>query len=147
MNLHPRTIHLAAVLLACLSMAACKDGALKLASFSIQWANFSSDVIKADVAANAANIEPATAAKLTALADRLKAAAALTQNLTDDYKSFPAGSKPPLRAVVAPLVAAFQEALDSGLTGIKNPVVQARIRVILVGVQAALSIANSELGK
>ncbi len=134
------------VLLACLSLAACKDSALRIAAISIQVANVSSDIIKAEVAANATSIDPAEAAKLNALADKLKAAAALAQTLTNNYQQFPAGSKPPLRAVITPLVAAFQEALDSGLTGIKNPVVQARIRVILVGVQAALAVASSELG-
>ncbi len=146
MNPHTHRLRLAAVLLACLSMAACKDGAIRIAAISIQVANVSSDIIKAEVAANATSIDPAQAAKLNALADKLKAAASLAQTLTNNYQQFPAGSKPPLRAVVAPLVAAFQEALDSGLTGIKSPVVQARIRAILVGVQAALSIANSELG-
>ncbi len=146
MNPHTHRLRLAAVLLACLSMVACKDSALRIAAISIQVANVSSDIIKAEVAANATSIEPAQAAKLNALADKLKAAAAVAQDLTNNYANFPAGSRPALKAVVIQVVAAFQEALDSGLTGIRSPVVQARIRVILVGVNAALSIANSELG-
>lgn len=126
--------------------ASCKDKAFQAAAIVIRSSPAAAAVINAEVDANAANMDPATAAKLRDLATKLQTAADIAAKLTNDYKSFPAGSKPPLHAVIAPLITAFQDALASGLTGIKNPALQQRIRVILESVSAGLVIADSALG-
>lgn len=154
---HSRPARILAVLLVALSLTACKDSALKIAAIAIQTASISASIITAEVDANAClpvtqispaacSIDPVTAARLRDLAAKLTAASEITAHLTDDYKSFPAGSKPALHVVIAPLVTAFRDALDSGLTGIKNPVLQMKLRATLEIVTAGLAAADSILG-
>jgi hypothetical protein len=146
MNTHPARF--AAIALVCIMLmgASCKDKAFQAAAIVIGGLGASSEFITADVNANLANMDAAEAQRLLDLAKKLKAAAELASKLTNDYQSFPAGSKPPLHAVVQPLIVAFQDALASGLTGIKNAALQQRIRVILESVSAGLVIADSALG-
>jgi len=146
MNTQPARF--AAIALACIMLmgASCKDKAFQAAAIVVRSSAAASAIINAEVDANAANMDPATAAKLQDLATKLQAAADIAKTLTNNYASFPAGSKPPLHAVVQPLIVAFQDALNSGLTGIKNAALQQRIRVILESVSAGLVIADSALG-
>ena len=146
MNTHPARF--CAIALACVMLmgASCKDKAFQAAAIVVRSSAAASAIINAEVDANAANMDPATAAKLRDLATKLQTAADIASKLTNDYKTFPAGSKPPLHAVVAPLITAFQDALNGGLTGIKNPALQQRIKVILESVSAGLVIADSALG-
>jgi len=146
MNTHPARF--CAIALACVMLmgASCKDKAFQAAAIVVRSSAAASAIINAEVEANAANMDPSTAAKLRDLATKLQAAADIASKLTNDYKSFPAGSKPPLHAVVQPLIVAFQDALANGLTGIKSPQLQQRIRVILESVSAGLVIADSALG-
>ena len=146
MNTHPARF--AAIALACIMLmgASCKDKAFQAAAVVIGGLGASSAFITADVNANLANMDAVTAQRLLDLATRLKAAADIVKTITNDYKSFPSGSRPPLHAVVAPLITAFQDALNGGLTGIKNAALQQRIRVILESVNAGLVIADSALG-
>ena len=146
MNTHPARF--AAIALACIMLmgASCKDKAFQAAAIVVRSSATASAIINAEVDANTGNMDPATATRLRDLATKLQTAADIASKLTNDYKSFPAGSKPPLHAVVQPLIVAFQDALASGLTGIKNAALQQRIRVILESVSAGLVIADSALG-
>ena len=146
MNTHPARFCAIALAALMLMGASCKDKAFQAAAIVVRSSAAASAIINAEVDANAANMDPATAAKLRDLATKLQAAADIASKLTNDYKSFPAGSKPPLHAVVQPLIVAFQDALANGLTGIKSPQLQQRIRVILESVSAGLVIADSALG-
>ena len=146
MNTNPARFAAIALAAVMLMGASCKDKAFQAAAVLIQGLAKSSAIIVAEVDLNAANMDPATATRLRDLATKLQVAADEASKLTNDYKSFPAGSKPPLHAVVQPLIVAFQDALASGLTGIKNSALQQRIRVILESVSAGLVIADSALG-
>ena len=138
----------AAIALACIMLmgASCKDKAFQAAAVIIRSTGAAAAVINAEVDANVANMDVAEADRLRSLGKKLKDASDIAAALTNNYANFPSGSRPPLHAVVQPLIVAFQDALASGLTGIKNAALQQRIRVILESVNAGLVIADSALG-
>lgn len=145
-NSRPTRFAIIALAALMLMGSSCTDKALKVAAVIVRGTSATSDVLRDVVQANAATMDPATQAKLLDLATKIKAASDIAAKLTNDYKSFPSGSRPSLHAVIEPLVVAFRDALASGLTGIKDATVRQRVVVILGSVEAALVVADSALG-
>ncbi len=148
MNPHTHRIRLAAVLLACLSMVACKDGALQNAALAIKGVADSNKTLAATVIAenHAGNISGYDAEIILKASDKMADAVIVAAKLTKNYTTFDPNARPALITVVAPVVVAVKEAIDTGIVGIQNPALKSKINTILLSIQAALGVAQTALG-
>jgi hypothetical protein len=111
-------------------------------------ANINDGLVMTILAENKAGVIPddVTRVLLNEVCGRITKVVTLTADLTAQYTKFPADAQPKIATLLQPIVDAVKQALDTGLTGIKNPMTLARIQTVLLSIQESLLLAQNALG-
>ncbi len=140
---------LAPILALALLLGACSDKALQTAATALEDVATVNDSLTQTVIAEQANgtISEADARViLNGVCQKVAQATIIAANLTKQYTTFPAGTRPQLAPLLQPILDAVKAAIDSGLTGIKNPQTQANVKNSLLTIQTALLTAQGAIG-
>jgi hypothetical protein len=138
-----------AVLLVAITLTACSDKSLERAAKAIESVAIVNDTLAQTVIAeHAAGVISESDARiiLNQVCSKVATATILTANLTAQYTTFPADARPQIAPLLQPILDAIKEALDTGLTGIKNPQTLTNIRNSLLTIQTGLVAAQAALG-
>lgn len=141
-------IRAALVLLLIFCMAACNDATLtKVGKALDDTAIAVKQLQTAVIQANAQKlVSDQTTYQILLVCNKINVAGLEASKATRAYSQMPPGGKPTLTAIVNPLVAAVNDALQNGLLGITDQTTKNTVQGILTTIQAGLAAAQIALG-
>ncbi len=142
-----RAIALVAVLSLCLVASACSDASLTKTAAAIQDLQLGLTTIQTTVidGNKAGAISDDQTATLLQLCVKLNQAGLQASAITRGLTKLAPADRGNLALILAPVLASVQGAIDSGLVGIKDAALQAKIRTVLLTVQTTLNVAEIAL--